>query len=322
MSTNSQDQEIDLGQVFKKIKDFFNSFLDLIFDFILFVKRNIIILIVLLVLGIGIGFYLDKNNKAYSHTIIVTPNFGSADYLYAKIDLLNAKNKEKDTLFLNSIGIKEIENFGKIEIEPIIDVYKFITNKPENFDLIKLMAEDGDLQKIIENDITSKNYPFHSIKFNTKGITNYKKTVEPILTFLNTSDYFEAIKKQNLQNIQEKMIANDSTITQINSLLNEFASTSSNNQKNDKLVYYNENNQLNDIIKTKEELVKEQGNNRISLINSDKTIKEISSTINIKNTEGLKNKMKIVIPLILLILFFMVDVLRRFYKNQIIKRNQ
>ncbi len=118
------------------------------------------------------------------------------------------------------------------------------------------------------------------------------------------------------------MIANDSTITQINSLLNEFASTSSNNQKNDKLVYYNENNQLNDIIKTKEELVKEQGNNRISLINSDKTIKEISSTINIKNTEGLKNKMKIVIPLILLILFFMVDVLRRFYKNQIAKRNQ
>jgi hypothetical protein len=322
MSTNSQDQEIDLGQVFKKIKDFFHSILDLIFDFILFIKKNIIILIVLFVLGAGLGFYLDKNTKVYSHTIIVTPNFGSADYLYAKIDLLNAKHKEKDTLFLNSIGIKEIENFGKIEIEPIIDVYKFITNKPENFDLIKLMAEDGDLQKIIENDITSKNYPFHSIKFNTKGITSYKKTVEPILTFLNTSDYFEAIKKQNLQNLQEKMIANDSTIAQINSLLNEFASTSSNNQKNDKLVYYNENNQLNDIIKTKEALVEEQGNNRISLINSDKTIKEISSTINIKNTDGFKNKMKIVIPFILLILFFIVDVLRRFYKNQIAKRNQ
>ncbi|NHN25600.1 hypothetical protein FIA58_007915 [Flavobacterium jejuense] len=321
MSTNSQDQEIDLGQVFQKIKDFFNFFLDSIFDFILFIKRNIIVLIILVAIGFGVGFFLDKNNKAYSHTILVTPNFGSSDYLYAKIDLLNAKNKEKDTLFLNSIGIKDIENFGKIEIEPIIDVYKFIANKPENFDLIKLMAEDGDLQKIIENDITSKNYPIHNIKFSTKGTTNYKKTVEPILAFLNTSEYYESIKKQNLQNIQEKIIANDSTIVQINSLLNEFASTSSNNQKNDKLVYYNENSQLNDIIETKEALVEEQGNNRINLINSDKIIKEISSTINIKNTEWIKNKMKIIIPFVLLFCFFLLIVFRNFYKDQIAKRN-
>lgn len=39
MSTNSQDQEIDLGQVFKKIGDFYQLILDKIFDFILFLKK-------------------------------------------------------------------------------------------------------------------------------------------------------------------------------------------------------------------------------------------------------------------------------------------
>jgi mevalonate pyrophosphate decarboxylase len=40
-------------------------------------------------------------------------------------------------------------------------VFKFIEDKPENFQLIKLMAEDEDINDIIENNMTSKN--FHKI---------------------------------------------------------------------------------------------------------------------------------------------------------------
>ena len=44
MSTNSQDQEIDLGQVFSKIGKFFKKIVDSTFDAVLFVRKNIIIL--------------------------------------------------------------------------------------------------------------------------------------------------------------------------------------------------------------------------------------------------------------------------------------
>ena len=167
MSTNSHDQEIDLGQVFKKIRSFFQSIVDSFFDAILFVKKNIIILSILFVIGAGIGFYLDKTNKSYNNEIIVTPNFGSVDYLYSKIALLDAKKRENDTVFFSNLGIKNVKDFGKIQIEPIIDVFKFVDKKPDNFELIKLMAEEGDLDKILENEVTSKNYPFHLIKFST-----------------------------------------------------------------------------------------------------------------------------------------------------------
>ena len=172
MSTNSQDQEIDLGQVFKKIGNFFQSIIDSFFDAILFVKRNIIAIIVLFIIGVILGFYLDKTTKTYTNEIIVLPNYGSVDYLYSKIELLEAKRNENDTVFFRELGFKNVNELGLIEIEPVIDVFKFVDKKPENFELIKLMAEDGDLNKIIEGGITSKNYPFHKIKFSTSKKTS------------------------------------------------------------------------------------------------------------------------------------------------------
>ncbi|KIX20508.1 hypothetical protein SY27_11365 [Flavobacterium sp. 316] len=320
MSTNSQDQEIDLGQVFKKIGDFYQLILDKIFDLILFLKRNIIVIIVLFILGAGLGYYLDKDSKIYDHEIIVLPNFGSTDYLYSKVNLLESKRKEKDTSFLNKLGFIDKNDFKKIEIEPIIDVYQFIDSKESNFGLIKLMAEDGDLQKIIKDDVTSKNYPFHVIKIKTASIITSDKIKTSILKYLNDSDYFKVIQNQSIENLKSKIVANDETVIQIDNLLNDFAKTSSSNQKSDKLVYYNENNQLNDIIKTKEELIKEQGYNKINLVNSDKIIKDINISINSRNTDGLSGKNKLILPFLFLLIFIFVSNFIRFYKRQTNKK--
>lgn len=320
MSTNSQDQEIDLGQVFKKIGDFYQLILDKIFDFILFLKKNIIVIIVLFILGAGLGYYLDKDSKIYDHEIIVLPNFGSTDYLYSKVNLLESKRKEKDTSFLNKLGFIDKNDFKKIEIEPIIDVYQFIDSKESNFGLIKLMAEDGDLQKIIKDDVTSKNYPFHVIKIKTASIITSDKIKTSILKYLNNSDYFKVIQNQSIENLKSKIVTNDETVIQIDNLLNDFAKTSSSNQKSDKLVYYNENNQLNDIIKTKEELIKEQGYNKINLVNSDKIIKDINISINSRNTDGLSGKMKLILPFLFILIFLFINSFMSFYKRQINKR--
>ena len=41
MSTNSQDQEIDLGQIGTGIKSLFNGIINSVFDFIFFLKKKI-----------------------------------------------------------------------------------------------------------------------------------------------------------------------------------------------------------------------------------------------------------------------------------------
>ena len=321
MSTNSQDQEIDLGQVFSKIGKFFKKIVDSTFDAVLFVRKNIIVLTILFIIGASLGFYLDKTSKTYSNEIIVTPNFGSVDYLYSKIALLEAKKKENDTVFFSNLGFKNIKEFGKIEIEPVIDVFKFVDKKPDNFDLIKLMAEDGDLDKIIENEITSKNYPFHLIKFSTSKKTDSNKTVNPLLNYLNDSEYFKAIQKQYLENENIKMKANDSIIKQIDKLVEGFSKSVASGSKTDKMVYISDNNQLNEIINTKNGLIDEQGALRLNLISNDKVIKEISTNINGLNTEGINGKRKLIFPIVLVFVFILSKLFLSFYKHQLAKRN-
>lgn len=324
MSSNSpqniDNQEIDLDQLGQKINGLYEGFLSRIFRFILFLKRNIIIILLLFVSGIAIGFLLDKKVRTYNHQIIIMPNFGSTDYVYAQINLLQSKINENDTLFLKDIGIKEPKKLSKIKIEPIIDVYRFVDNKTENFDLLKLMAEDGNIDKIIENKVTSKNYPYHTLSFSTSKITSNDKTVEPILSFLNDSDYFKEIQKEYMNNIQLKMKENDSIISQINGVLNQFKNKMSSNQ-GDKLVYFNENTQLNEIIKTKDILVREQGSLRIDLVNLTKIVRDISVITNEKDTKGTNGKLKLVLPFLFVFLFLVAQGWIRFYKTQSLKNN-
>jgi len=320
---NPENQEIDLSQVSKRIGKAFEDFSTWIFRGFLFIKKNVIILSILFIIGAGLGFYLDKTTKVYDHQIIVTPNFGSNDYLYSKVNLLNSKIKEKDTAFLKSIGIKSPKKLTEIKIEPILDVYKFIDNKPENFELIKLMAEDGDINKIIQNEVTSKNYPYHKISFTTTSITDSLKTVKPLMDFFNASDYFKKIQKVYLKNLERRVISNDSVIGQIDGLLNEFSKSSSTvGSKSDKLVYYNENTQLNDVIKTKNELVQDKAAILVEMVTVDEVVKQNSSVINVKNTESVNGKLKFVLPFIFIGIFIVFGFIRAFYRHQMAKHTK
>lgn len=319
---NNDNQEIDLSQIAKKIGNFFEGISTKIFKVFLFFKRNILWVGTLFTLGLGLGLYLDKTTKVYDNEIIVSPNFGSIDYLYAKVELISSKINDGDTLFLKEVvGINEPKKLKKIDIEPITDVYKFINNSDKNFEFVKLLAEDGDLKKLVNENLTSKNYPYHLISYTTDKETSNEKTVQPLLKYLNSSDYYSLIQKEYLNNVKVKMTENDSIISQINGLLNAFSSNSNGTPKSDKLVYYNENSQLNEVIKSKEILINEQGNHRIALVNFDKIIKESSVTLNIKNTKAVNGKMKFILPLFFILLFVIAGFFKSFYKSQMSKLN-
>ncbi len=317
---NKEDQEIDIFQLSKSINSFFGRINTMIFRSIHFFVRNWIIVLILVVAGFSIGWYLDSSKKSFDNQVIVTPNFGSVDYLYSKIDLIESKIIAGDTAFLkNEVGISKPKLIKKIEIKPIADVYKFIEDKEQNFELIKLMAEVGEIKKVLEDNVTSKNYTFHSITFITNQNTDKKDIIEPLLKYINNSEYFNELQKIGYKNLEDQIIKNDTIIAQIDQVLNGFSSNVKNGAKNDKLVYYNENTQLNDIIKTKQYLILEQGKNRLKLVNYDKTIKEINSTVNRNNTKITNGNSKLFFPVLFLFLFVLIHLFQKFYRNQLLK---
>ncbi|MFT3794518.1 hypothetical protein [Flavobacterium sp.] len=326
MSTNSQqqneEQELDLAIVSKKIGGFFQWFKDVVFDSIQFVFKHKIVIGLLFVLGVGLGLYLDKTQKTYDNFITVKPNYGSVDYLYTKVALLDAIIREKDTAFLERIGVAEPSKIGYIDIKPVIDVYQFVNNNSDrNFELLKLIAEDSDMKKVLEETTTSKNYSFHNIYFRTKKLTNRKKTVEPLLRFLNDNNYYKKVQSEYIKTIQTKIKANDLIIAQIDGFLNGFT-TNPNGLKSEKLVYFNENSPLKDVIEMKDRVVREQADIKLDLINLDKIIKETSTTLNIENNESVNGKLKFVLPILFILLYVSGYLFVTFYKTQRLKRAQ
>lgn len=306
MNTNqphnsSTEQEIDLSKIGTSISNWFQNTSLRIFKLLLFFKKNALIIGILFIVGAALGWFADQKIKSYSHQLILSSNFGSTDYVYSKFDLLNAKIKDRDTAFLKELGFGKTKYINQFKIKPIIDVYQFIEGRESNFEFLKLMAEDGDLKKIITDNITSKNYPYHMVTFGTGKVFKSEEIVAPLMNFLNDSDHFKKMQKEYLNNLDIKLKANDSIIAQIDRLLAEF-SKNTNSSKSSSLVFYNENTQINDLLTTKNSLINESGSLRVQLVNLDKIAKESSVFINIPNKGGLNGKLKYFIPLVLLLI--------------------
>ncbi|MCA1965398.1 MAG: hypothetical protein LDL23_01980 [Flavobacterium sp.] len=313
MSTNSQNQEINLGQIGTGIKNLFNGIINSIFDFIFFVKKKIIVVVVLFVLGVVLGILLDKKHS-YIQKMILIPNFGSNEYLYNKISLLESKLKEKDVVFFKSIGINNIDEIGKFEIKPINGIYNFINSKENtlNFEFIRLMAEDGNIEKIIKDDVTSKNYYQHELVINTSRAFKKSELIDPILKYLQDSEHFNKLQTVYKKNVEEKIVFNNLLIKQIDDLV---ASYSQNKPTSN--VVISENSGLSEIINKKDEIIKENQYTMLHYIEYDKIIKDQSIVSNQINTSGANNKMKLILPFLFVFLYFVGFLFNNLYKKQL-----
>jgi hypothetical protein len=301
MSTNSQEQEIDVSQIGKSISKGFQKAINKCFDLLFFMQKKLLIVFVLLVVGGGLGFYLDKEPN-YTNDIVVIPNFGSNDYLYNKINLISLKLKEKDQAFFTKIGIKNIKDFISIDIQPVNGIYNFINSESQknNFEFIKLLTENGDVEKIMQDQTTSKNYYLHGINIKTAIAYQQKDLIDPLLKYLQQSDYFIKLQKIQLNNLEEKLVANKSIISQIDQIV-----LSLNQNKTGVGVSISENTGLSDLIQKKDNLINENQKLTTNRLEFEKIIKDQDILLNQMNISGANNKMKFILP-ILFVLFYLI----------------
>lgn len=300
MSTHSQDQEIDLGQIGKGISNFFKGIIDSFFKFLFFLKKKFILILLLAIIGVVAAFLL--GSKQYTHEISVLPNFKSNEYLYAKIIQINTKLREKDRAFFSQIGIQHSDRIKKIEIEAYPALFPFVNDKENenNFELIKLMTEEGGVEKIMNEESIGINYYHHKITITSEGMLSKEAFIAPLLKYLNTSPYFEAQQKINLKNVQNKIILNDSLIAQIDKIIDLLSSNSSN-----VTVSISEKNSLPELVQKKDELIYANQSLLIKQSLYDQIIKEESSVINIRKFDLLLLNPKVFFPLVLILGYLM-----------------
>lgn len=324
---NTNSGEMDLGELSRKAKSFVSSIGDSFFDAILFTKRYFIIVVILLAGGIALGIYKDKSKHIYMQKMFVVPNFGSVDYLYEGIEALNTKARQNDYAFLEQIGVKGPSRISKIEVDPVIDIYGFANINPYaeeespeyiNYQIFKLMSEKGDVNKVMENKITARNYKSHIVTITTIGEVNKDEILEPIVNYFNSNPYYKQLQEQSIKDLDTAIAAKEAGIKQIDDILTGVSQRTNSGS----LVAYNDNTDLSELVKSKNKLVAELAQNRIDKINYDKVVKGGSTMLNVRDYSITSGKMKYIYPILFILLFVLGVRFVKFYKKQVEKRKK
>jgi hypothetical protein len=246
----------------------------------------------------------------------VIPNFESNEYLYKKIDFLNSRIIENDTVFFKSIGISNSEIIGKLEIKAINGVFQFVNQGGEtkqNFELLKLMAEEGNIQEIVKSDVASKNYYLHNITFKTSEKASQKGIINPILNYLQDNNFYKIQQKIYQKNNDNKIQFNDSLIVQIDKLILNLSNNKGGN------ISFSEEKGISELINKKDQLIKETQSLIINRSLFEEIIKTQNVSINNINTKGLNHKMKLFLPILFIILYVIIYNFIVLYKKQMIR---
>src|SRR5690606_10205246 len=214
MAQQNSSEEVDLGYLFKSIGEFFKKLARLLFLVVAFVRKYILIIIGIIIIGVIFGYFLDRNSvNVYENRLIVIPNFESIEYLYDKTDELNFKIQSGDSLYLKEIFGDKYKAVKKIEIEPIVDIYNFITKSRENIDVFRILFENQDMKEFVDDMTTSKQYKYQKLKVFIHGKES-KDLLEKLLSFLNENEHFKQYQDAYMQNTSKRLSETDKMINQ------------------------------------------------------------------------------------------------------------
>lgn len=313
MAQQHSSEEVDLGYLFRSIGDFFKRMVKLLFLVLAFFRKYIIVTILLIIIGFGLGFYLDSIRKpVYSNDLIVIPNFESTDYLYQRVDAINSKREMNDSIFFKSIIGVDYQDFIKIEIEPIIDVFGFMAERKDNIETLKIIYNEKDAEEFLTDKPISKYYKYHRMTIVCKG-DNSERISMAILEYFNSNEHFKLYQEVGLKDTNLQISQNEKMISQIDSVMKSVSESPLQNKP--QTVYINTQSDLYQMINTKQALL----NNRLKLqtkyIDQHEIIKLVSGNYNLKESgiKALPNKIKI--PIYLLLLFSGFFFLIYLYKN-------
>lgn len=219
MSTNKENtsEEIDLGQLFKligeginKLFQFIGNIFKGIFHFIIiflqFIQTHLIKFIIAGVIGMSIGWFMDsKKPPIYKSSMIVEPNFNSAQQLYNNIRFYNELAREKEYNNLSSalkISDTEAGNIIAVSIEAFTDENQKLKQFSDFVVTLDSTSRANLSYKDYMENFNNINAKFHKITIETLSPEVPKKCQKAIVRSISNNEYFRLKKNTNDLNLK------------------------------------------------------------------------------------------------------------------------
>ena len=311
-STQTNSDEIDLGQLFQLIGRGFNAIFRWILRVFLYLKKNMLLLIGLVVVGLAIGYGLNKIiSKKYKTEVIVKPQIESKNYLYDVVNELKSNIGSRDTLFFKSIGVENIDFNGlNIEVSRVAEV----GNSESDIQYLELLQsfENTDaIADIVRAELQNKSSFNHRITFYYKNADFGREFAKKVLSYINTNTYFNGLLEVYRNNANARIVEDQKLLAQVDQIIANYTTglaAKGSTSSNERIVLDNQE-QVNiaDIFEYKTGLIRDIEAKKLEL--EERTIPV--SIINLGQPQVEKKsffgKSIVLIPLIFVSVFFILS---------------
>jgi hypothetical protein len=309
----SSNDEIDLGQLFNMIGNGFNRLFRSFLRIFLYFKKNFLILLGLAVVGVLIGLGLNQIVKEKFKTeVIVKPNLESKGYLYDVVNEIQANIRANDISFFSRIGV-EVSSLKDYEI--MIDETLDESNSDDNLEYLELLEKfqtDGLVKDIIRNEILKKSSIYYRIVFYYKDSEKGKKFSQKVMEYINSNSYYNELIKINLENAQARIKQDEGLLLQMDELISRYSDkmAGTEGQMEDQRIILDNEKQLDiaRLFELKNNLIRDIETKKIELQEQKNAISIIYFGENQKAQKTILGKKIVLLPLILISIFFLIDI--------------
>ena len=317
MSANSND-EIDLGLIFRKIREGFRSLLVLGYQGVQFIFKYWIALLIIIIGGAVAGHYWQKSKKADKlATLIVQTNFDSTSYVYSALELLNRKNLQGDYAFMSEYGFNtETPELSDVVIEPIVNIMELMGKSETNDrNLEQYLAQSDFEEDILLSEVFFTEYKYHKIYIFTTSDGN-QETIDKVLAYLNSNEVYLKAKDIVVEETKLRIVRNDTSISKIDAVFDEYVGKADPQQVAPipSQIYFKTqtNNNLHQLITSKSELIQENEDLKRELIKYENVVSLLNKPV-LHFTFSNWDRKTLLVPIALLFLFVSCFVLRGMY---------
>ena len=247
-----QNEEVDLGQLFKLIGNMFSNFFNF-FGNIFKGAFHFLVLILIhfykclkwyamaVIIGLIVGFVLDvQSDKQYGAHLFIETNFGSSRQVYENIENLNQISEvDRDSIELSKILKLKISDAVKIkgfEIEPDIDdnrMAQLFGDYRISLDSVSQLTANYENFK---KNLSSQRFTIHKIqvKLSSKEIPVGLR--ENLISYLSSNEYLEKLRDKTQLNFDSESAILEEQTAALDSLSSEYLKIRINESKKESVA--------------------------------------------------------------------------------------
>tara|TARA_R110000782_G_scaffold183088_2_gene273329 strand:- start:188 stop:1183 length:996 start_codon:yes stop_codon:yes gene_type:complete len=319
-NTQNSSDEIDLGQLFQLIGKGFNAIFLFFLRMFLYLKNNFFILIGIIVVGLAIGYGLNKMTiKKLKTEIIVKPQMESKNYLYDVIDEVQSNISAKDTLFFKNIGLEDIDFTGlEVSISRVIEEGNTESDL-KYLELLQSFENTDAIADIVRAELQNKSSFNHRITFYYNNSEEGKVFANKIMRYINSNSYFGGLLKIYRSNATNRIEQNQVLLVQVDEIIanytNNLATKKENPVSNQIILDNQEQVNVARLFELKNVLIRDIESKKLELQERSDSI----SIINFGQPQIVKKsffgRSIVFIPLVLLTLFFLLSLIKYLNKK-------